>query len=205
MSLHKKPSVLHITTGDAWDYPIHKFTAKGFRDEVQSQFKYETQRNAFKQQAETKWVQLFKQHGIKPGDFVHDAPRMEKGFAIRCLVNPDYSLKDIAIVGDMPNGDMPQIFIGGDKPSIHYGYHIERCHKGESHTWDNRPEDFAELRGDTSWQGKPINETAMTKLIIDEEVMTRHRRYNEMHKALDMFRYNKIDFNEVQQLLKSIS
>lgn len=200
-----KPSVLHIKTGDAWEYPIHNFTSKGFRDSVQQQRNLENSRTKHQQQAESKYIQLFKQHGIKPGDIVHDAPKFDRHtFAIRMLVNHDYSLKDIGIVGEVPDNEMPKFHLGGKAPQPFYPYHVGRAHKGESHTWDNRPDDIAELRGDTSWSNKPINEAAMTPLIITPEVTNMHNNVNVIQDCLNAYQHKGMSIEEVKLMINNL-
>ena len=36
----KKPAVLHLELDDAWEFPIHKYTAAAFRNEIKMQKKF---------------------------------------------------------------------------------------------------------------------------------------------------------------------
>lgn len=191
--------LVHIPLGDAYNYShINRLKAK----DIEAVLSMDDMWANMKNKNQVEWFNRLKQHDLKPGDIVHD--KANKNFAIRCELQADGSLKDIGIVGEVDDHEMPKIFIGGDAPKIHYGYYIERVHKGESKIWDNRINEFPELSGDFSWRSKPLNEKAMTKLEITPEIKTKHDRFNAANESLKAFQYGHVSFDELKRLINDI-
>ncbi len=191
--------LVHIPLGDAYHYQhIGRLKVK----DIEAQLGMDNFWSNMKKKDKAEWFNCLKKQDLKPGDIVHD--KCNKDFAIRCELQADGSLKDIGIVGEVKQNDMPKIYIGGDKPKVHYGYYIERVHKGESKIWDNRIAEFPELSGDFSLRSQPLNKEAMTKLEITPEILTKHNRFNAANEALNAFQYGNVSFDELKQLINNI-